>query len=236
MNAIRYNEDSYLEAMATHVFHQPSGVNYVSIIEQFDLGRRVRQGEVDEVIIWAGPWNAGFYESQMVGTAAYWCNSPPINRPGTPLYVIMALNPERGLECALESFGHRSESILWHVYGSWNSGTNVQHLWDRFTKHDKIAPGRAACGNVHFPPNGTFDYNYSNTNSVVSSADDWLLNYPGFQQITHTFNAAEWNFAHRQYLQWWFRHMPREPGRYADGKLNNWWSYLVDFNRYPESR
>ena len=148
----------------------------------------------------------------------------------------MALNPERGLDCALESFGHRSESILTRVYGSWNSGTNIQHLWDKFTRYQKIAPGLAACGNVHYPPNGVADYDYGNTNYVVSFADDWLLNYPNFRGATRRFNGAEWNFDHHLYLKWWFGHMPHKPGRYSDGKLNNWWGYLVDFNAYPESR
>jgi hypothetical protein len=30
-------------------------------------------------------------------------------------------------------------------------------------------------------------------------------------------------------------HLPRVPGR-TEGKLNNWWAYVCDFNRYPESR
>jgi hypothetical protein len=230
-----YDETSYLAAVRSGKYHAPDAVDYGRIVEQFDLDRRVKAGEMDEVIIWGGP-GFGYYESQMVGPGAYWCNSPGTSRADVPLYVIMGLNYERGVDCALESFGHRSESILWHVYGSWNSGTNVLHLWDRFTRIAKDAPGQAAGGNVHFPPNGTHDYDYANTNAVVSLADDWLLNYPNFRGTHRRFNAAEWNFDHRQYLKWWFGHMPHQPGRYADGKLNNWWGYLVDFNAYPESR
>jgi hypothetical protein len=31
------------------------------------------------------------------------------------------------------------------------------------------------------------------------------------------------------------QHLPRAPGR-TEGKLNNWWAYATDFNRFPESR
>ena len=230
-----YNENSYLGAWTSNSFHQPDAVDYPRVIQRFDLDRRVQNGEVDEVIIWGGPY-LGFYESQMVGATAYWCNSPPITHPSVPLYVIMALNPERGLDCALESFGHRSESILCHVYGSWSSDTTINHLWDKFTRIQKNAPGLAACGNVHYPPNGVADYDYSNAAYVDSLADDWLLNYPNFKGLSRRFNAAEWNFDHHLYLKWWLGHMPHQPGRYTDGKLNNWWGYLVDFNRYQESR
>jgi hypothetical protein len=230
-----YDETSYLAAARSGKYHAPDAVDYLRIIQQFDLDRRVKAGEVDEVILWGGP-GFGYHESQMAGPGAYWCNSDGISRAGVPLYVIMGLNYERGVDCALESFGHRSESILSHVYGTGNFDTGVQHLWDKFTCIAKHTPGSAACGTVHYPPNGTSDYDYGNTNAVSSLADDWLLNYPNFKNTKRVFNAAEWNFNHRLYLKWWFGHMPRKPGRYTDGKLNNWWGYLVDFNAYPESR
>jgi hypothetical protein len=207
----------------------------VEVIEQFNLDARVRSGEIDEVILWGAPY-FGYWESQMVGAGAYWCNSPGIQRVGAPEYVIMGLNYERGVAEALHSFGHRAESILTHVYGSWNSGTNIQHNWDRFTRIERDSPGMAACGNVHFPPNGAADYDYGNATQVLSSADDWVLNYPNLQGTKRKFNAAEWGYDHRQYLKWWYRHMPRLPGRHTDGKLNNWWCYLVDMNAYAESR
>jgi hypothetical protein len=234
-DGFRYTEDSYLSAWSTGKFHSPDGVDYAHIIEQFNLDDRVRNGEIDEVVLWGAPY-FGYWESQMAGVTAYWCNSPGISRAGTPNYVIMGLNYERGLAEALESFGHRTESILTHVYGSWHSGTNVKHLWDKFTRYDKDAPGMAACGNVHFPPNGIADYDYANTTRVVSYADDWLLNYPNFLGLTRKFNAQEWSYDHRQYLKWWYRHMPRKPGIYTDGKLNNWWGYIADLNAYPDSR
>ena len=234
-DGFRYTEDSYLNGWSTGSFHSPDGVDYVNIIQQFSLDDRVRNGEIDEVVLWGAPY-FGYWESQMVGAGAYWCNSPGLSRVGTPKYIIMGLNYERGVAEAIHSFGHRAESILAHVYGSWNSGTTVQHLWDKFTKYAQEAPGMAVCGNVHFPPNGTSDYDYANATMVLSSADDWLLNYPNFKGQTRKFSAAEWNYDHEQYLKWWYRHMPRKPGRYTDGKLNNWWCYLVDPNSYPESR
>ena len=234
-DGFRYTETSYLNAWSTGSFHSPDGVDYVHIIEQFNLDERVRNGEVDEVLIWGAPY-FGYWESQMAGVGAYWCNSPGIPRSGTPKYVIMGLNYERGVAEAIHSFGHRAESILTHVYGSWNSGTNIQHNWDKFTRYDKQAPGMAACGNVHFPPNGVADYDYGNSTSVLSLADDWLLNYPNFKGTTRNFDASEWNYDHQQYLKWWYRHLPRKPGRGPDGKLNNWWCYIVDLNAYRESR
>ena len=99
------------------------------------------------------------------------------------LYVVMGLNPERGVAEALHSFGHRAESIMRKVYGSWSETSEVNHLWDRFTrvasKHPDAVPG---VGNIHFPPNAERDYDYQNSNSVLSEADQWL-NFPNSERL-----------------------------------------------------
>ena len=160
---------SYLNAWSTGTFHSPDSVDYTNMIQEFSLDDRVLSGEIDEVVAWGAPY-FGYWESQMVGAGAYWCNSPGLVRVGTPKYVMMGLNYERGVAEAIHSFGHRAESILTHVYGSWNSGTTVLHLWDKFTKYNLEAPGMAACGNVHFPPNGVADYDYANTKTAPGHA------------------------------------------------------------------
>lgn len=245
-----YDDASYLAAWSNGSFHQPDSIDYAALLDRAlpELGgRSIHQvaaaGEVDEVICWAFPYS-GFYESQMVGGTAYWCNSPPIIRP-SPLYVVMGLNPERGVAEALHSFGHRSESILSHVYGSWSGGSTVNHLWDRFTQvGTRAGVTVAGCGNIHYPPNGASDYDYANLSGVVSEADRWLA-FPNLVGPTSSVNAAKWGGPdyQRNFLRWWYARLPKAPGRYSEpgnainhGKLNNWWAYLVDMNEYAESR
>jgi Tol biopolymer transport system component len=52
-------------------------------------------------------------------------------------------------------------------------------------------------------------------------------------------NDTEWgNGDIRLHHKWWFNHMPHAAGsitEYGMTRLNNWWAYLQDFNRYPES-
>jgi hypothetical protein len=171
----------------------------------------------------------------MAGPSAYWCNAPPLQRPDVPLYVIMGLNYERGVAEAVHSFGHRVESILWRVYGSWSGDSTIGHLWDRFSRFEGRAPGKAACGNVHFPPNGRQDYDYGNPAAVESEADDWL-NFPDLTGVRRPVSSTDWGGSHRGYMRWWLTRLPKAVGRNADGKLNNWWAYLLDMNEYPESR
>lgn len=250
LDGFAYDDASFFQAWSTGRFHDPDAINYEALLDMRhpQLGNRsahelAAASEVDEIICWAFPYS-GFYESRMVGSKAYWCNSPGLNRPSR-LYVVMGLNPERGVGEALHSFGHRTESILGRVYGSWSGNATVNHLWDRFTRIGPRHPGAtAACGNVHFPPNANADYDYNASLTVSSEADKWL-SFPNLTGTTKPVAAASWGGPdyQRNFLRWWFFRLPKVPGRYVDsvnavnnGKLNNWWNYMVDMNEYVESR
>ncbi|MGC8832793.1 MAG: hypothetical protein ACP5R4_01965 [Armatimonadota bacterium] len=233
-DGFRYTDQSYMECFRSGKgWHQPDAVDYEAIIKKFNIVRRVENGEIDEVWLFGMPY-AGFWESTMAGNGAYFCNSDPVpNIRCSKIFVIMGFNYERGVGEMLEDLGHRAESILTRVFGSWEP--KETHAWNRFTLYDKVAPGRAACGNIHFAPNSERDYDWGNTKHVWSTCDDWL-NYPNLTGKRRLVNCSEWGSGDiREHHKWWFRHLPKAPGR-TDGKLNNWWCYIVDFNRYPESR
>jgi len=233
-DGFRYTERAYLRCLAgAGAWHQPDAVDYRAILQNFGVPERVQEGEIDEVWLWGFPY-AGFWESTMAGKGAYFCNSPPVEGVrASRIFVTMGFNYERGVGEMLESFGHRVESILRRVYGSWEP--RETHAWNRFTLYDQVAPDRAACGNLHFAPNSERDYDWGNRRFVWSTCDDWL-DYPRLTGRRQRVNCGEWGGGDiRAHHRWWLRHLPRAPGR-TDGKLNNWWAYVVDVNRFPESR
>jgi hypothetical protein len=233
-DGFRYTDDSYVRCWTGGGgWHQPDAVDYVAIFRDFDVPQRIERDEIDEVWLWGFPY-AGFWESTMAGRGAYFCNSPPVEGVRTSrIFVTMGFNYERGDGEMLESFGHRVESILRHVFGSWEP--RETHAWNRFTLHDSVAPGRAGCGNVHFAPNSERDYDWGNRRVVWSTCDDWLF-YPHLTGQRRQVNCREWgNGDTRAHHRWWLQHLPHAEGR-SDGKLNNWWAYVTDFNRFLESR
>jgi hypothetical protein len=140
-----------------------------------------------------------------------------------------------------------------------NKGT-IQHLWDAFISVAGTAPDNiAGVGCSHFSPNATsMADNYcafQKTNSFYTRGDDWLMNYPNLTgTATYYSNASQvwgcdnstltWENGYRfNFYKWMFARIPNKPGRYVDatnptnnGKLNNWWEYIYNFNKYPESR
>jgi hypothetical protein len=227
-DGFRYTDRSYMRCRAGQAaWHQPDAVDYHVIFEQYDIPLRVNEGEIDEVWLFGFPY-AGFWESTMAGRGAYFCNSGPVEGVRTSrIFVTMGFNYERGVGEMLESFGHRVESIMRRVYGSWDALET--HAWNRFTLHERVAPGRAACGNVHFAPNSERDYDWGNRRPVWSTCDDWL-NYPHLTGQRRRVDCAEWgNGDIRAHHRWWFERFPRRTGR-ANGVAFNWWQYVIDPN------
>jgi len=248
-DGFQYTDDTFTYAWEHGgPFHSPDGANYYKIISDRyysynnpkTVAERIASGEVDEVFMFGAPY-FGYYESQMMGPTAYWCNSPGIYLPAAGRnFVVMGFNYERGVDCMLEDYGHRTESIMSHVYGSWNAYP-PQHNWDYFTLINKNIQNHtlytAGCGNVHYAPNSQSDYEWGNMTFVWSTCDDWLNNWPNLQGTKKRVNCTEWGGGDmRLHHRWWFKHIPKKPGVNPDGKQNNWWKYLADFNSYPESR
>jgi hypothetical protein len=218
--------------------HQPhqSGFDYKRFIDGNNIVARVESGDIDEVWLYADPM-ASMWESTMAGAGAYWCNSPPVSGvSSTRAFVLMGWNYERGVGEAIHSYGHRVESIMTHIYGSWPK--DQSNNWGRFTLLDKDAPGLGGVGNVHFPVNGLSDYDYANSRYVLSNADDWY-NYPYFTGATKSINYTTWSPTRadpqRDYLNWWYAHIPHFGGRGPDGFLNDWWRYIVDVDTFKGS-
>ena len=45
-----------------------------------------------------------------------------------------------------------------------------------------------------------------------------------------TITCTEWGCNQVGYQTWWYRHLPSVVGKATDGKLNDWWQYVIDPN------
>jgi hypothetical protein len=227
VDGFAYTPESYLRAWQTRQFRQPDAIDYQRQLQHFKIIERYNRGEFDEVWFFSFPY-CGDYESTMVGPGAFWCNSPPVPHTdhARDRFVMMMFNFERGVDCMLENFGHRVESIMSHVYAQRPDNRN---MWQIFTRYDQTHPGGAHCGNVHFAPSSRRDYEWGNQTPVLCYADAWY-NYPDLSGAARVMRAQEWGGGEmRAHHLWWLDHLPRYMGE-TDGVANNWWSYILDPN------
>ena len=224
-----YDASTYLDVIrGVNRPYEPAEVDYYAIIQRFNILPLVASREIDEVWVFSFP-HAGFYESIMGGPGAFWCNAPPLanTEAARRRFIIMGFSFERGVGEMLEDMGHRAESILEKTFEGLPA---IHNLWRRFIRYEKVAPGRAAVGNIHFAPNSQRDYDWNNSTSVSSECDDWLYNFPNLKGQVRTVTASDWgNGDIREHHKWWFRHLPKAAGR-RNGILNNWWQYVMDPN------
>ncbi|MBI1854269.1 MAG: hypothetical protein HYR93_00055, partial [Chloroflexi bacterium] len=162
-DGFRYTPQTFLDVVSGKTpMHNPPGVDYNAILKQFNILQRVDNKEFDEVWVMAFPY-AGFYESVMGGAGAFWCNAPPLPNTNSSRrrFVVMGFSYERGVGEMLESYGHRTESILGKVFNSqdfvtWAYKPNRNpavvsgnlNPFQRFLLFDQIAPGKAALGTI----------------------------------------------------------------------------------------
>jgi hypothetical protein len=223
----RYTEASYLQAWQMRQFHQPDGVDYHALEQEFHWIERVNRSEIDEVWLFGHPYG-GYWESHMAGPGAFWCNSAPMERTSHARrkFVIMGFNFERGVGEMLEDLGHRAESTLYKVFEKTRGEAN---LFERFTRYEKRHPGQAEVGNVHFAPNSTRDYDWGNPTPVLSRCDNWHR-FPNLEGELRVVTCADWGDGDiRRHHKWWMRHFPHYEGQ-RDGIAWNWWKYIIDPN------
>ncbi len=211
--------------------------SFAWLFRKFDLETRIKAKDLREIWLWGAPFMAWdeLHWKTPGDKLPYPTDNPWFYRPydipdmGRTIW-IMGWNYERGEGEMLESYCHRIESVLALTVGRgvWDP-KHAQDAWNRFTRVDKDFPGASEVGNVHYAPNSTSDYDWSNTNAVWTFADDWLT-YPRLPRQRKLLNAATggWDGITRHHL-WWMNHLPRSAGT-TDGFYNNWWQYIVNYD------
>ena len=243
-------------------FHQPDGVDYLRLLNSAGFIPKLEAGQVDELWLFGFPYAGYYESMMGGRGAIWCNAPPLTGAQHVARrFVIMGFNYERDAGCMLENLGHRAESILEHVFarapvtaaasgsaadsparpsllsrlfgrGGGSGASSALNLWQQFTLHDRVAPGRAACGNVHFAPNSERDYDWGNRRTVPSTCDDWL-HYPNLGGLTRAVNCAEWgNGDMRLHHLWWFKRFPHVDGYANNGIPHNWWKLFIDPNQF----
>lgn len=231
LDGFRYTAATYAACLTDKArCHDPDGLDYVATLERHGVPSLIDAGRIDEVWLFGGPY-FGYFEAAMAGPGAFDINGGPFPDVKTRrAFAIMGFNSERGVAEMLHDLCHRIEATMARVYGGWRA-ESLTSAWARFAANARQSGGRAGVGSCHYPPNATGEYDYGNERAVESDADDWLR-YPALTGARRRVDRRAWGGPdyHREYMRWWLRHLPRGQGVAPDGKLANWWSYVVGFD------
>ena len=224
--------------------------DYEYLIDKFDLIERKNNGEFDQV--WINSIDpAQTYETMMVGKDAFWVNGTPLKKDCNN-FIIANISISRR-DANLHALAHGFEGIMSQVFNGtyFRYGKNYEdyteedfknlNLWEQFSMTSKESNGdNSGIGNVHYPFNGTKDYDYTNDKQVYSYWKNWL-NYPdlsGKKTLSDSSAWLDWSEnkklgedenkdPDRLYMRLWFYLFPHVEGVTNDGYQNNWWKYYI---------
>lgn len=228
--------------------------NYDDFILKHNLVARKNNGEFDMVILLTHD-PSSTYETIMVGKTPFWINGPSEKRDCSN-FILANVSISRR-DANLHALLHAMENIMRKAFRlsnkldytadafNINSKNDLKtlNLWYRFALSDYSNSGSVmGVGNVHFPANGVSDYDYSNTNKVLSEWNSWQ-NYPNLLASPVYADKYTWingesaklsaydnKDPDRLYCRWFSNLMPHVTGHYSTGHLNNWWKYFYSLD------
>ncbi len=231
----RYTIEEYVRNRRSGKGWRKDGqADYPGLLREQNVVPLVDEGLVDEVWIFSDHF-FGLWEASMAGPRSFFINGGVYPRvPSQRPFAFYGFNYERGTAEMAHNTSHRTECTMNRVYGNWNLKSPTTN-WDRFSANHDQSGGVAGVGTCHWPPNAKGDYDYGNERQVLSWADDFF-NYPRLTGERKPVSRDTWTDGdpHRGYMRWYFAHLPRAVGVNADGRQNNWWKYLYDFDNYAQ--
>jgi len=217
--------------------------DYDAMIRKHNIVERRNKGEFNMILL-VNIDPVHTYEACMIGRNSYWINGEPLEYD-CPLTAVMNVSVSRR-DANFECFGHMMEMIMGFTFckeyeecgyekGCYNGmDPEKMNLWNRFILCDRNFDGPAGCGNVHFSPNSTDDYDWSNETKVWSTWRDWCDNYPDLTGEAELTNCRAYlplgigkKDTCRLHHRWWFYAMPHAGGVTEDGFSNSWWDYFA---------
>ena len=220
----------YLEALPVSTYEVPwnPGLfrpDYMKILQRENICQLVETQGVKEVWLWG-------YEPAMSGrpratwpartatsaTASAIADMPVCART----YTLYNYNYGRGLGEAIHIHGHQFEAVLGHL--------DRRGLFADFVgPYGQPSPAVNSCGNVHFPPNGLFDYDWRNSTVVMTDCRDWKPRQLGQEDARQLQDLGLQRGRPATYLVWWMMNLPGRGNRLSlDGRaLRNWWEPIA---------
>ena len=151
--------------------------DYNQILARFDARRLVEEEGVKEFwLVHQHAGRIGINESNMSSpTTGDISNSYRTNNDQPVFgstYVTYGINFGRSQAEATHNHGHQLEAILSHINQRQDGNTTL--WWQQFARPiSGSGSPPARCGNTHFPPNATRDYDYTSLLLAVSDIMDW---------------------------------------------------------------
>ncbi len=237
-DGFRYTAEDYVAGRQNGTLSITTPIDFEAVAKQQQLAELVNNNVIDEIWMFGDHYFNLLGEDWMAGPESFFINGPSFPEFSVDRAVAgFSFSYERGVAEMMHNLGHRTENHMRRLYGGWDL-VNPTTPWDLFSSSEGTTSAPSyGVGHTHFPFNGAVDYDYSNTRTFDSFADDFVQNFPNQTYATTPMSRDAWGDLgsgdwERGYQRWFFGHLPRETGADVDGRQNNWYKSIYDFNSY----
>jgi hypothetical protein len=225
----RYTPQEYAACLVDEGACHTAGANYPAIAMENDLCQVVRRDNVDQVWVLTGA-HLGFE------TLSHLNCEEQDDEGNVRLRIldVIALDYSRGLASVVSGYQAHAQSALLEAFGAEPPSSPPQasdNPYKLFTQVQATAPAAEAsgCGDVHFAPNSLAPNSFGDERPAPSYCDafgDYPLRALPLASAAPV-GCAAWGCTELGYRRYWFSHLPRARWLDAEGKLSDFWRYIL---------
>ena len=228
LDGFRYTPASYLACLANAADCHAASADYDAIQIEQDLCNTVQTGNVDQI------WLLGAERFGFVGGKQLSCQVTEDGQSFAKALDVVSLDYHDGYKSVLASYQIFALGALQQVFGVPPANATAEapdNAYGLFVQSRGRAPSEPAsgCGDITFAPN-TLEPNRFDSPFSMPSYCESFLHYP---RSAAPLDAAEplgctaWGCTEVGFRGYWLAHLPQAPWSDSQGKLNDFWRYLL---------
>jgi hypothetical protein len=228
LEGARFTPDSYQACLANSAECHAAAADYDAIELEQELCSSVQTRNTDQV------WLLGAEHFGFAGSKQLSCPVVEDDRPTLRTLDVVNLDYHGGYTSILSSYQIFALGALQQVFGvppansTAEAADNTYGLFVQSRGRARNAPA-SGCGDITFAPNSLEPNRFDETLSMPSYCETFS-HYP---RVAAPLDAAldldctAWGCTEQGFRHYWFAHLPRAPWSDSQGRLNDFWRYLL---------
>lgn len=227
LDGFRYTPASYLACLANAADCHAASADYDAIQIEQDLCNAVQTGNVDQI------WLLGAERFGFAGIRQLSCQVTEDGQSFAKTLDVVGLDYHDGYRSVLASYQIFALSALQQVFGVPPANATAEapdNSYGVFVQSRGRAPSAPAsgCGDITFAPN-TLEPNRFDSPFTMPSYCESFLHYPraALLDAAQPLDCTAWDCTEQGFRGYWLAHLPQAPWSDSQGKLNDFWRYLL---------
>jgi hypothetical protein len=228
LDGFRYTQGSYEACLANAADCHAAAADYDAIQIEQDLCNSVQTGNTDQI------WLLGAEHFGFAGGKQLSCQVTEDGKSFAKTLDVVQLDYHDGYASILASYQIFALGALQQVFGvppadaTAEAADNAYGLFVQSRGRARNA-GASGCGDITFAPNSLQPNRFDDALSLLSYCDTFLHSPRAAAplEVAQDLDCTAWGCTEQGFRGYWFAHVPQGPWSDAQGRLNDFWRYLL---------